>query len=1216
MAGAGAAAPVWAGTGTHQARQKMVLLLRAACPAQARQVLGDGYCPAQGPVLAELRADGARVVGKTQFVDAIVALLTPAEARSLASQPNISEVLPDSSVPVGPTPSWATSSAAIGQAPAKTSAKATTAASATASPTTFPGCGTKAAPTLGPEALTETHDTKSLAMGVTGTGVTVAVLSDGANPTNPDLLRNKKYGVAGQQVISRYLDFSGDGTHSPTGGAEAFGDVSTIAAQGNREYNISQYVNPGQAARLPKNGCWIKILGAAPGATLELLKVIPQQTGFSSAQLLAAVQYAVKSGAKVINESFGGQNFPDTSIDVVRDADEAAVAAGVTVVVSSGDAGITSTIGTPASDPGVISVGATTDFRSTAQADSGGFDNPAVGNGKWVNNNIAAFSSAGYTQSGNTVSLVAPGDGDWELCSTDVRTYTECSDVFAGRRIGVQIFGGTSEAAPLTAAAAADVIQAYARAHGGIDPAPALVKQILTSTATDINAPAAQQGAGLLNILGAVKLAEALPPPAPPATTTSTTTVPSPSTSTTTSSTTTTTSTPAATPVRVAARALAAAGRDRLAPATASPGGLVTASGAPTPPNGTLLVGPSQVNIVDGPHTATKTQLSFTNLGPNTKVVRLSTRTLTRKVYDTGTRSFVLNPVKPTTNTGTFPIWSGVTEIYQVEKFKVPAVKNGRLVFSADYQYTGQSSFLHVTLFQPDGTYADYTEPQGLADYAETEVANPPAGTWTAVFFTELNGATKNGSGTAGPIQWDASTWAYAPNGTVTPSRLTIGPGQTATATLSLTTPRQPGDIDESVVVHTPGGQTTVPVTVRTTVPLGANGGTFTGSLTGGNGRAGSQAQMNTFFFQVPPSKTDLDASVALSTDPNEGLVGYLVGPSGQTVAYTSNFTLGPSGNSFNPTAHSHLRAETTPFLQMYAVAPEAGQWAMVLEWANPVSGSELSERFNGAVRFNQVKVSPAGIPDSATASLSQGHAHTFEVTIHNTGLAPEGLFFDPRLDQPATITLTNQNSAVIARNFSLPLVSGTTFPFYFVPTNTTQLSATLTRLSGSTAVSFDLSYLPGDPDMAPGLGQPGTAATSTGTAATLSLTQPNVIGQGMWVVNPTELGPFGAARAPTDTASVIVTAVTQAFDKTVNTGTDDFWVKDFSFSHFRFLEPGQSAAVTVTVTPTAAVGTHISGTLYLDDFTLGALFTPFQTVAPDANEVAAIPYSYTVAAP
>jgi len=1239
-----------------RASENVLLLLKAACPGQARTTAGVA-CPPQAAVLAELKAGGAKVLSTTTLVDSITALVSPALASALGSSRAISQVVPDTSLSLGPVGAAAASAPtpAASQAAAPATASQLTAPASSPSPKAKPVlqahalapasqiCGTRSDPELDPEALQDINANPARAMGIDGSGVTVAVVADGLDPKNPDFVRNAAYGQAGTPVIAQYLDFSGDGTAAVTDGAEAFGDASSIVAQGNTAYNLAQYVNPDLSSAFPKNGCWVKVVGVAPGASLLVLKVIGNAQGASTSSIVQAVQYAVQHGAKVINESLGSGDFPDTALDVVRDVDEAAVAAGVTVVTSSGDAGLTSTIGSPATDPDVISVGASTNFRDYAQSDEGGFYNPVVGNGTWLSNNVAAFSSGGYSQSGATVDLVAPGDSNWALCSTHPKAYTGCADSFGGKDIGIQSFGGTSEAAPLTAAAAADVIQAYASTHGGTDPSPALVKEILCSTATDIDAPADEQGAGLLNVLGAVKLAESLPAAVTPtttSTTTSTTTPGSPAaTTTTTTATTTTAATTSTTTTPTSTTTTAAAPALRVSPDASRPGPSRLDASRPDvsrpdvsrpdvsrpdvsrqdasglrPPSGALLISPNQVNVVGLPGATSSQQVSLTNTGSAAVTVGLSTRALSHKVYGTGVREFTMDPIAPTTNMGAFPIWSGVSEVYQTETFKVPAASGSRLVFQTDYQDTGQSSLLHIALFDPSGTYAGYSDPQGLGDYGEVEVTNPAAGQWTALFFTEQNGALKGGIGTSGTVQWDATTWRYESAATVSPSSLTIAPGATATASVSITDPRLAGDTSESVVVSSPVGQTTVPVTVRTTIDVGARGGSFKGVLTGGNGRDGSEAETNTYFFQVPPGETDLNTTIALGTDPNEHLIGFLVSPGGQQLGYSGNYTFVPSGSSAEPKAAYGIVPGATPYVQMYVVAPQAGQWELVLQWTNPVTGNELTEPFSGSIQFNQVHASGKGLPSSPTATLAQGQTTFFQVDVSNSGVAPEAYFVDPRLDKTTTRTLTDLNPRNVADLIELPLGAGLSYPLYLVPTGTTQLNATLQRLAGTGTVSFDLNHTIGDPDVSPVVTAAGVSG-STGTASqSVSLAAPEV-SPGLWALNPQEVGPYPAGGAPKTVALATVSAVTQAFDPAVRSNTDDLWQVGFSFAHFHYLGPGQSVAILVAIKPTAPVGTYVQGTLYIDDFTLDS-FLPTGDVLPDADEVAAVPYSYTVVAP
>ncbi|HEY8284151.1 MAG TPA: S8 family serine peptidase, partial [Chloroflexota bacterium] len=474
------------------ANQHVIVMLR-----------GQGSA-SQASLLSELRRLGAPGLRSLGLIDAVAATVSPAEAARLRANPLVASVLPDRVIQL--------------RQPGQAQAVRPTAAPSIhllSSGSRQQACSRK--PSLEPEALQLTDAASNnpadpqaqrlisdTGKRITGSGVKVAWIADGIDINNPDFVRpaHSPYGKAGRVFVD-YKDFSGDGATAPTAGGEAFIDASSIGAQGRRVYDVNHYLIQ------PNDGpCNIRILGMAPGAEMVGLKVFGQTNATSNSAFIQAIDYAVNvDHVNVINESFGGNPFPDLSGDPIALANNAAVAAGVTVVVSSGDAGVASTIGSPATDPNVIAVGASTQFRWYSQTNASGFQ---LGNGGYLDNNISGLSSGGFSQIGpRTVDVVAPGDLSWALCTpsnTDPPAYSDCTDA-NNNPSPIESAGGTSEAAPLTAGEAALVIQAYRSTHQGLDPTPAVIKQIIMSTATDLGIPATEQGAGLINSYRAVQAA-------------------------------------------------------------------------------------------------------------------------------------------------------------------------------------------------------------------------------------------------------------------------------------------------------------------------------------------------------------------------------------------------------------------------------------------------------------------------------------------------------------------------------------------------------------------------------------------------------------------------------------------------------------------------------------------------------------------------------------
>ncbi|MFI9383911.1 S8 family serine peptidase [Kutzneria sp. NPDC052558] len=426
----------------------------------------------QQSVVSDIKANGGTDVTQLVSVNAVAAHLSAAEVNRLRANPAVRQIVPDEPMAVGAPDSTPKA------APAKLSQKV---------------CPSDPAhPLLEPEALSvnkvETdnpNDAEQASKIATGKGVLVAI--DGMNQLagNPNFIRPD-----GSHVV---IDAPNPNEDDSDG--EYYGDASSVAGQGLVTYDFSKEL---PYSGLPA-GCTFRIKGFAPDASLvdsSLIDTPPSASGQVQyeSQVVAGIDHAVVTEhADVISESYGYLPRPGR-YSVFYAANDAAVAAGVTVVVSSGDSGVSGTVSSPATDPQVIAVGATNTLRLTSQA---------YGYDSWINNDITPLSSGGTAPNNRVVDLVAPGYGGEAACSP---TGSDCPT-----NTLTEAFGGTSQSCPLVAGAVADVIQAYADTHHGVKPTPALIKQILTGTAKDVGAPADQQGAGLLDVYAAVRAAQQQP---------------------------------------------------------------------------------------------------------------------------------------------------------------------------------------------------------------------------------------------------------------------------------------------------------------------------------------------------------------------------------------------------------------------------------------------------------------------------------------------------------------------------------------------------------------------------------------------------------------------------------------------------------------------------------------------------------------------------------
>jgi subtilisin family serine protease len=310
--------------------------------------------------------------------------------------------------------------------------------------------------------------------GLSGKGVTVAVIDSGASTMHPAL----KDAIVAQHCFTQLA--------CPPGFAS---EGESAEDDHNHGSNVTGIVASRGAGNIAK--------GYAPASNIVAVKVLNSNNAGQVSDWVAGFDWVAdnldKLKVNVINASlvstaqYGTASQCDNSEGALAAVTKTLVDKGIPITVSSGNTGATATMGAPACNTGVFAVGATYDADLGSQPEGGTYR--SLGGPNWPNcsdNPTNTKTMACFTcTAGARLDVLAPGT---QITST-------------GKGTGSSMFRGTSQAAPGVAGLTALMLECNPTLK------PAMILDILKKTGEPIMDPRTGMSYPLIRGMEAVEMA-------------------------------------------------------------------------------------------------------------------------------------------------------------------------------------------------------------------------------------------------------------------------------------------------------------------------------------------------------------------------------------------------------------------------------------------------------------------------------------------------------------------------------------------------------------------------------------------------------------------------------------------------------------------------------------------------------------------------------------